>query len=86
MVFPPSLTKTSILNGLTWLSKLLGLWKAELAAYGLVGEDIDKVVEGQPFHLHLMQGLLQMCGDADHKFLLEGADILEIGRCSLHEG
>ena len=59
--------------------KLRSLWKAELIALGVGDENIDKVAEGQPFHLRLLQGMLQVCGDADHKFLLEGETGFPVG-------
>ena len=60
-------------------NKLRSLWKGELIASGIGDEDVDKVAEGQPFHLRLLQGLLHMCGDADHTFLLEGETGFPVG-------
>ena len=52
--------------------KLLESMTSSLEKNGWKVGEIDRISEGQPFRLRLMQALLQQLGDSDHKFLLDG--------------
>ena len=60
-------------------NKLIETMKTSLGKRGWNLEDIEKISDGQPFRLRLMQALLQELGDADHRFLLDGEKGYPVG-------
>ena len=59
--------------------KLIETMKTSLGKKDWELTDIEKISDGQPFRLRLMQSLLQELGDADHKFLLDGEEGYPVG-------
>ena len=53
-------------------SRLLAAMTSALEKQGWDIAGINRISDGQPFRLRLMQALLQQLGDSDHKFLLDG--------------
>ena len=59
--------------------KLVDIWSNRLALEGYRADNLQDIAPGQPFRLNLMEALLEMAGDPDHKFLLQGAHGFPVG-------
>eukprot|EP00434_Breviolum_minutum_P043184 symbB.v1.2.038481.t1/scaffold6004.1/size21842/3 len=58
---------------------ILGKMVEAISEQGVEVDGLLQIAEGQPFRLRLMQKLLQLLGDSDHLFLLDGEVGYQVG-------